>query len=185
MKCRSRQRLSTHCALGSVPRSLTIGCEGAMAVTSARLKTGSAGARQDVFVRNARETSVVVGHDPEYERRMNNWRLWRLSDRNSFGGSPFPVYNLTPRPPRGENIMPILAGEAEETDRAVLSLTPALRKAVEVWFLSYGSVNQKRKMLRCRRERLYDLLDQARSDVLSWLMSRDERKAAQVKRAAS
>lgn len=121
---------------------------------------------------------MAAGNDFDYERRMNNWRLWRLSEGRSFGGSPYPVYNLTPRPPRGENIMPILAGEAKETDRAVLSLTPALRKAVEVWFLSNASVNQKRKMLRCRRERMYELLDRARSGVMGWLTSRGERVGA-------
>ena len=96
---------------------------------------------------------------------MNNWRMWRLSERRSIGGSPFPVYNLTPRPPRGENVMPILVGEAEETDTAVASLPPALRRAVEVWFLAKGSVNQKRKMLRCRRERMFELLLEARKAI--------------------
>src|SRR5881394_2815373 len=97
-------------------------------------KTASVGARQDERANDAREK--LVGSDFEYERRMNNWRLWRLSERRSFGGSPFPIYNLTPRPPRGENIMPILAGEAEETDTAVMNIRPALRRAVEVWFLA-------------------------------------------------
>lgn len=110
-----------------------------------------------------------AGSDAEYERRMNNWRLWRLSERRSFGGSPYPVYNLTPRPPRGENIMPILAGEAEETDRAVHALPIALRKAVQVWFLCAGSVNNKRKMLRCRRERMLELLQKAQQEILARL----------------
>ena len=105
--------------------------------------------------------------DLDYERRMNNWRMWRLSDRRSINGSPFPIYNLTPRPPRGENIMPILLGEAEETDRAVLRLSPSLRRAVEVWFLGPGTVNQKRKMLRCRRERMFELLAEARKSIVS------------------
>src|SRR5207302_3038205 len=102
------------------------------------------------------------GGDFDYERRMNNWRMWRFSERRSLGGSPFPIYNLTPRPPRGENIMPILAGEAEETERAVMKLPGTLRRAVVVWFLSGGTVNQKRKMLCCRRERMCELLEQAR-----------------------
>lgn len=59
--------------------------------------------------------------------------------------------------------MPILAGEAEETDRRVLDLSSPLRRAVEVWFLTTGTVNQKRKMLRCRRERMFELLEQARA----------------------
>jgi hypothetical protein len=107
--------------------------------------------------------------DFEYERRMNNWRMWRVSERRSVGGSPFPIYNLTPRPPRGENMMPILAGEAEETERAVMNLSPGLRRAVEVWFLTPGSVNQKRKMLRCRRERIFELLLEARAAILRGL----------------
>ncbi len=105
----------------------------------------------------------------DYDRRMNNWRMWRMSEGRSVGGSPFPVYNLSPRPPRGENIMPILIGEAEQTDRAVRALPPLLRRAVEIWFLHGGSVNDKRKMLRCRRERMMNLLDQARSSILEAL----------------
>ena len=97
---------------------------------------------------------------------MNNWRLWRISERHSFGGSPYPIYNLTPRPPRGENIIPILAGEAEETDRAIRALPVRLRRAVEIWFLQPGSVNDKRKMLRCRRERMFELLEDARRTIL-------------------
>jgi hypothetical protein len=104
---------------------------------------------------------------------MNNWRLWRLSERRSLGGSPFPIYNLTPRPPRGENIMPILAGEAEETDRAVFSLAVGLKRAVEVWFLYGGTVNQKRKMLRCRRERMFELLERARLAIIAQLYQRE------------
>ena len=109
---------------------------------------------------------MASASDFEYERRMNNWRMWRLSERRSFGGSPYPIYNLTPRPPRGENVIPILAGEADATDRAVRGLPFAVRRAVEVWYLSSGTVNQKRKTLRCRRERMFELLDQARTLLL-------------------
>lgn len=111
------------------------------------------------------------GTDFEYERRMNNWRLWRLSERHSLGRCPFPVYNLTPRPPRGENIMPVLAGEANETERVIQALPAAMRRAVEIWFLSEGTVNQKRKMLRCRRERMFELLEQAREVIEQRLRS--------------
>lgn len=112
--------------------------------------------------------------EADYERRMNNWRLWRLSERRSFGGSPYPIYNLTPRPPRGENIIPILAGEAEQTDRAIRALPVRLRRAVEIWFLRNGSVNEKRKMLRCRREAMFGLLEEARSLILQIAIGRGE-----------
>jgi hypothetical protein len=102
----------------------------------------------------------------DYERRMDNWRLWRVSEGRSIGGSPYPIYNLTPRPPRGENIMPILVGEAEQTDKAVRGLPQPLRRVVEVWYLQPGTINQKRKMLRCRRERVFELLEEARDEIL-------------------
>lgn len=108
---------------------------------------------------------MAAGNDFEYERRMNNWRLWRLSERLSFGGSPFPVYNLTPRPPRGENVIPILAGEAEEIERVVQELPVEIRRAIEIWFLHAGSVSAKRKMLRCRRERMFEWLEHGRQRI--------------------
>ena len=104
--------------------------------------------------------------DFDYERRMNNWRMWRLSEGRSFGGSPYPIYNLTPRPPRGENILPILAGEAEETECAIVRLPKSVRRAVEIWYLNGGTVNEKRKMLGCRRERMFELLAVAREWIL-------------------
>lgn len=137
------------------------GCAGVMAVGFAHERAVYDGVPKDVRAIAVRVN--VQKNEFEYERRMNNWALWRVSERRSFGGSPFPVYNLTPRPPRGENIMPILGGEAEETDRAVSALPPKLRRAVEVWFLSGGSIDQKRKMLRCRRERMFEILRQARA----------------------
>lgn len=111
----------------------------------------------------------------DFERRMNNWRLWRISERRSIGGSPYPIYNLTPRPPRGENIMPILVGEAEQTDQAVRALPAQLMRAVEVWYLQGGTINEKRKMLRCRRERMLEMLDQARQRILDRSFGREGR----------
>ncbi len=142
------------------------GCVAGMAAGSVREKTVSAGVRLGERVQGAKGMLVKSASDFEYERRMNNWRMWRLSERRAFGGSPYPVYNLTPRPPRGENVIPILAGEAEETERAIGGLPVELRRAVEIWFLRSGSVNEKRKMLRCRRERLFALLEEARTRIV-------------------
>ena len=115
---------------------------------------------------------MMTTEDHEYQRRMSNWQRWTLSERRSLGGSPYPVYNLTPRPPRGENIMPILAGEAQETDDAIQKLAVPLRRAVEVWYLREGTVNQKRKMLGCRRERMFDQLEEARRLIREFLFLR-------------
>ena len=108
----------------------------------------------------------------DFKRRMNNWRMWRIAERKSLGGSPYPIYNLTPRPPRGENIVPILMGEAEETDLAVQGLSRELRRVVEVWYLFGGTINQKRKMLGCRRERMTQLVEQAGMRIRDRLLDR-------------
>lgn len=114
----------------------------------------------------------MSAEDHDYKRRMDNWRRWRISERRSLGSSPYPVYNLTPRPPRGENIMPLLVGEAEETDQAVQALPAQLRRAVEVWYLRGGSINQKRKMLGCRRERMLALLEEAYAGIRGYFRDR-------------
>lgn len=124
-------------------------------------------ARADLLTLQRREAVTTEDHD--YKRRMNNWRLWRLSERRSFGGSPYPVYNLNPRPPRGENVMPILAGEAKETDDAIRALPQPLLRTVEVWYLREGSINQKRRMLGCRRERMLQRLEEARRLIVQFL----------------
>src|SRR5947209_648346 len=98
-----------------------------MAVGFAHGKTERAGVLQGASAKGAGRDRLGKS-DFDYERRMNNWRMWRLSERRGFGGSPYPVYNLTPRPPRGENIVPILAGEAEETDRAIGALPFTFRR---------------------------------------------------------
>ena len=141
-----------------------------MVAASAPERTAFVGARQDERATGVKGTAMGSTVDHEYERRMNNWKLWRISERRSIGGSPYPIYNLTPRPPRGENIMPMLMGEAEDTDQAVRALPPELRRAVEIWYLRVGSVNQKRKMLGVRRERMMDLLEQARLRISSQRM---------------
>jgi hypothetical protein len=96
---------------------------------------------------------------------MNNWAYWKLSEGGSFGGSMYPIYNLTPRPPRGENVMPILAGEATETDEVVRGIRVELRRAIEVWYLAGGSTDDKRRMLGCRRDSMKQLLEEARREI--------------------
>lgn len=57
----------------------------------------------------------------ELVRLLSNWALWLAGGQRS-GGSPYPAYNLAPRPPRYGNVMPILSGEAEDVDHVILTL---------------------------------------------------------------
>jgi len=68
--------------------------------------------------------------------------------------------------------MPMLVGEAEETDQAVAGLARERRRVIEVWYLRVGSLNQKRKMLGCRRERMMQLLDEARLEIFARIRKR-------------
>ena len=104
-------------------------------------------------------------NNSEFERRMHNWRLWRLSERGLFVRTISQIYQMMPRTPGGENTMPILAGEAAKTDKVVFALPASLRRVVEIWYLAGGTVNEKRKMLGCRRERMFELLSQARTQI--------------------
>lgn len=111
----------------------------------------------------------------DYERRMRNWQRWRLQNRRALilGNSPLAhtmlssgIYNRTD-PRQREALMPLLLGEAEDTERAVQSLSFEWRRAVEVFYIEQGSLHKKARLCGCRRERLQELLEQARPKILS------------------
>lgn len=70
----------------------------------------------------------------DIERRLLNWALWYWggSGRSS---SPYPIYNLGPRPPRAEAMIPILNGEAMDTDTEVNALPAVWRDVLRARYL--------------------------------------------------
>ena len=125
----------------------------------------------------------------DYERRMSNWRRWRLGGaaalikRNSplaFTLLSSDLYNRT-SPRLRDAVLPLLVGEAEDTQRAVQALPPAMRRVVEVWFLEKGPVSYKARMVGCRKQALMERVRLARPHIMALLQDqRTEQRSRRV-----
>lgn len=97
----------------------------------------------------------------EIARRMENWGRWYYGGVHvlSIGsqGSPFPAYRLvSDDSPRAESSkIPVLMGEAEDTDKALRKMPPELTKALIVHVLSKGTPRSRATRCRCRSVRTY------------------------------
>lgn len=120
----------------------------------------------------------------DYERRMQNWRRWRLGGGSlaSTGADPSVyqvlasgIYNRY-EPGYRESKIPLLVGEAMDTERAVRSLHRSLRAAVETMYLAPGGINAKARCCGCRREGLLQRLEIARGAIMSHVQ--EQRAAA-------
>lgn len=148
--------------------------------------------------RNASSTRPQVTGDrrpptfaDDYDRRMSNWRRWRLfGNTPGSGSSPAiyqalatGIYNRTD-PRRREATMPMIDGEAADTDQAVRSLAAAQRQAIEVFYLQSGGMDRKARACGCRRDTFKDRLQAARVAILAELTRRRTSFAASHARAA-
>jgi len=121
-----------------------------------------------------RKDENPTGFD-DYDRRMRNWQRWRLGNKQMLirGNSPNAytllssgIYNRTD-PRQREAIIPLLIGEAEDTEAAIHRLEPGMRKVVEVFYLAHGSLHRKARLCGCRRERVLLILDMARRRIMA------------------
>lgn len=127
----------------------------------------------------------------DYDRRMSNWRRWRLfGSTPGSGSSPaiyqalaIGIYNRTD-PRRREATMPMIDGEAADTDHAVRSLSASLRQAVEVFYLQSGGIERKARQCGCRRDTFKERLQAARVAILAELQRRRTSFAAAHARSA-
>ncbi|MDA8095574.1 MAG: hypothetical protein M0T84_17035 [Betaproteobacteria bacterium] len=86
------------------------------------------------------------GND-DLERMLENWARWKFSPGVGRAGSPFPIYNLGPKPPRYGNTMPVINGEAIDMDSAINSLQDRYKRALAIQYL-WGD-DQESKAKRC------------------------------------
>lgn len=112
----------------------------------------------------------------DYERRMQNWRRWRLSAPAASTGASPAVYEALAsgiysrfEPRQRESSIPLLVGEAEDTDKAVRALDKPLQAAVVALYLERGGMDSKAKRCGCRRDAFKARLDVARGLILSHL----------------
>jgi hypothetical protein len=92
----------------------------------------------------------------EIARRLENWGRWYYGGVHVLAvgsdQSPFPAYRLAADDgPRSESRkIPVLMGEAQDTDRVLRSMHPELTKALKVHHLSKGTPKAKARRCRCR-----------------------------------
>ena len=131
----------------------------------------------------------MQNENSDFERRMQNWRRWRLGGGSlaKTGGSPAAYERMASglydrfQPRNRESSVPLLEGEAMDTDRAVRALERALRAAVETMYLAKGSLHAKARSCGCRREGLLMRLDIARAQILNHVQhQREQRIRAQA-----
>jgi len=92
----------------------------------------------------------------EIARRIENWSRWYWGS-GSEERSPFPAYNLvnihSPRDSSGN--IPVLAGEAEDTDRVLRGMRPEHVKALIMNYLSRGTPKQRAARCKCKKTVYY------------------------------
>lgn len=93
----------------------------------------------------------------EIARRLENWARWYWGGGRGGGGSPFPAYNLVNAlsPRAASHSIPIMVGEAEDTDRFMRRMPPELVKALIICYLSRGTPKSLARRCRCLTVRTY------------------------------
>jgi len=93
----------------------------------------------------------------EVGRRIENWARWYWGGGRGGGGSPFPAYNLVNAlsARKSTHSIPIMVGEAEDTDHFMRGMNPELTKALIVHYLSRGTPKSRARRCRCKVVRTY------------------------------
>lgn len=111
--------------------------------------------------------------DDDLERRLKNWADWCHSGRSAAGSSGIisSIYKGGPRGRRVGNVMPVIDGEAIETEAAIDQLPRELREALRAYYLRVspagkwlGTLSDGRvaEAIGCARSTLADRLERAR-----------------------
>lgn len=120
----------------------------------------------------------------DIERRLLNWARWRLG--GTAGGLGFASVNLeaalSARDDSRQSVVPTSDAEAVDTDAAVLALDSALRRTVEVVYLSGGGMAGKARKLACSEATVYSRVGQAHWQIAAWLADLATRRRAERER---
>lgn len=99
----------------------------------------------------------------ETERLMRNWARWKTGA--PIGLAVSSAYELEGRGRREEAPVPLLNGEAMDTEKAVLDLPGDLFHVVELHWLKRGTIAEKARRCHCSEATYYRRLDDAHSRV--------------------
>lgn len=122
-------------------------------------------------------------HGDELERRLLNWARWYLSSEMAPGAYALSaIYRGMPTSPRGESVIPTLAGEAADTEATINRLHARHRLALHVWYLSGWSVVRMASKLGCHRSTVWRRVEAARDALARELSSRNASTGAAEKK---
>ncbi len=104
----------------------------------------------------------------EIARRLENWARWYYGGAGGAGASPFPAYRLHLGGAVGKSGggVPVLAGEAEDTDAVLRSMNPRLVVCLKVHYLQRGTPGAKAKRCKCPVRTFYHRVRQA--ELVFW-----------------
>ncbi len=120
----------------------------------------------------------------DVDRRLQNWGRWKhgagaggLGYAKVQMGAPMVDCDRYP-----ESTVPTSNVEAEETDRAVMTLASELRATVEVYYVMGGGMADKAKRLAVQESTIYSRLHKARQKINNWLSDKLVAREAERKR---
>jgi len=116
----------------------------------------------------------------EIARRIENWSRWYWGGGRGGGGSPFPAYNLvnTLSMRESSHSIPIMIGEAEDTDHIMRRMHPEHTKALIVHHLSRGTPRNKARQCKCKTVRTLERrVERARTVFLRFCYPRQHQES--------
>lgn len=119
----------------------------------------------------------------EIERRLLNWARWKSGGRSS--GMGYATVNLGASPGgtrQRESVIPTIDCEAEETDRAVMSLPSELRATVEAVYVSANSARGVAARLCVTPAAVDARIWRAHSHIQAWLQTLESSRKAERER---
>lgn len=125
-----------------------------------------------------------MARNEEMERRCLNWARWRNgagAGGLGYGGGGW-NWSGADRGGYREAIVPTLDVEAEQTEQGLQTLTPYLRRTVEVYYLGTGTMEERCQQLQVSRATLYHRIDKAHEELAAWLREVDARAATERQR---
>jgi len=121
-----------------------------------------------------------MARNEDMERRLQNWARWKLGAgaRGALGYASVPFTSLlgADRCDFEEARIPTVDCEAEETDRAVMTLPSELRATVEVFYVLGGGMAAKARRLACTEATIRARIARSHPLIQRWLVDESARR---------
>lgn len=119
----------------------------------------------------------------KWERKLENWAVYLASGKNAGRAKISSLYRLAGHGTRGssaDEVIPMMLGEAIDTDKLVRKLEAPLRKALESWYVLTGTQGQKAQALGCHVNTLRNRVEAAKQQLETFERARRIKRAHPV-----